>query len=350
MSFVASSPNKIHLAGEHSVVYGGWALMAPVEVNGKRNRVTLDVSDSPAGQETFSFKGDLGSATMRADGSMAGDALYYAVFEAVKTVFSRNEFKLAGSSKRFDAVLEFGGAPKGTGNSASLPAALAAALYAHFGVKPSKTDLFDAAYATDNVYHGGKSSGGDPRAVVSDKPLEFRKVFASSGVSFEYMEADLSLPKGAALLLVDSFKSGEKSTTAGLIAEFAKKSGAKKPPGELSHDVREKITAPFDEIVEKIVAECKPSGSAEKLGKLFDENHVLLAESGVSSEGIEAVLKVAKNEGAFGGKLIGAGGNAGAVIVLVPQDKSPKIAFGLASAGFKSYEVSFAKRGAGIDA
>ena len=41
MAITASAPNKVHLAGEHSVVYGGLALMAPVEVNGKRNRITL---------------------------------------------------------------------------------------------------------------------------------------------------------------------------------------------------------------------------------------------------------------------------------------------------------------------
>ena len=55
----ASAPNKLHLAGEHSVVYGGKALMAPVEVGGRRMRVTLE-----EGLEGFEFSGDLGTARL----------------------------------------------------------------------------------------------------------------------------------------------------------------------------------------------------------------------------------------------------------------------------------------------
>lgn len=350
MKITASAPNKVHLAGEHSVVYGGWALMSPVEVNGNRNKINLVVAAAAAGMEEFVFSGDLGTTKMAADGALSGDERYNAMFEAVKVVFAKQGFKLAGSGKSFKATMAYSGAPKGTGNSASIPAALAAALYSYFGAKPSKTDLFDAAYAVDNIYHGGKSSGGDPRAVVSDNPLLFRKVFGAGGkVTFEYADAKLSLPSGSALLLIDSYRSGEKGNTGALVALFAKNHGITKPPVEMTSAEREKVTKPFDEVVKKIASECQAKGDAAKLGGLLEANHELLRKGGVVTPDLDECLKIARQNGSYGGKGIGALGNGGAAIALCPAVKVKQIEAALKKEGFAAYEISFASRGAGVD-
>lgn len=342
----ASAPSKIHVAGEHSVVYGGLALMTPVQISGKRNRIVLEVDE---GSESVVFTGDLGTATMLAGGTLQGTEVYFGMFESIKKVFEANNFSLAGSGKKFSVTLYYSGAPKGTGNSASIPAALAAALYEYFGKAPSKEELFQAAYATDNVYHAGKSSGGDPRAVVSDKPLLFKKVFSEGKVTFDYKDAVLELPAGTSLLLVDSYRSGEKGNTGALVQSFAKNKGISKPPLEMSEEERKAVTAPFDAVVQKIVEECKPSGNAEKLALLLEENHALLREAGVSSEDIEECLKIAKENGALGGKLIGAGGNGGAVIILCKNEKVSSVKNALEQNKFTVYPFNFASRGASVD-
>ena len=346
MRISASAPSKIHIAGEHSVVYGGLALMAPVEILGKRNRIVLEVSD---GSGQFVFTGDLGTATMLPGGTMQGAEIYYGMFESVKKVFEKTSFSLSGSGKKFSATLYYSDAPKGTGNSASIPAALSAALYEYFGKTPSKEELFAAAYATDNVYHAGKSSGGDPRAVVSDKPLLFKKVFSEGKITFDYKDAVLELPAGTALLLVDSYRSGEKGNTGVLVQTFAKNKTISKPPLEMSDEERKTITAPFDDVVKKIVEQCKPSGSAEKLASLLEENHSLLRDAGVSSEDIEECLSVAKGAGALGGKLIGAGGNGGAVIILCKNEKIASVKNALEQNKFTVYPFNFASKGASVD-
>ncbi|MEK6923714.1 MAG: hypothetical protein AABW54_00565 [Candidatus Micrarchaeota archaeon] len=349
MAITASAPNKVHLAGEHSVVYGGLALMAPVEVNGKRNRITLAEEGAPIGCEKLVFKGDLGTAILLADGSRTGDEKYFPMFEAALKVFEAVGFKLSHSGKRLTATLEYSGAPKGTGNSASIPAALAAALYAYFGKKPSKAELFAAAFVVDNAYHGGKSSGGDPQAVVSDCPQLFKRIFHNGNATPKYEDAPIALPKGTALLLIDSYRSGEKANTGALIAEFAKRRGITKTPVELSDAERAKIIAPFDVIVKKILVECQLDGDAKKLGALFDENHSLLRDSGVSAPDMAACITIAKQSGCLGAKGIGACGNGGAVIALCHSDKLAAVESALSAKGFKAFKINFATRGAGVD-
>ena len=75
----------------------------------------------------------------------------------------------------------------------------------------------------------------------------------------------------------------------------------------------------------------------------------MLKAGGVSSPDIERVLSVAKANGALGGKLVGAGGNGGAVIVLARQSELVKITRTLEAEKFTVYAVVFARKGASLD-
>lgn len=336
MRIVASAPNKVHLCGEHSVVYGGWAILAPVEVEGKRNMVALDVQD---GDASLVFSGNLGTATLNADGSMTGDEVYFFVLETAKFIFQKT-----GLKKKVFAVLDYGGSPKGTGNSASIPAALAMALYAAAGVHPSKTDLYDAAFVADNVVHGMKSSGGDVQGVVSSCPQKFRKIFNADGsIATEYVDEAGLLPAGTCLVLVDSFRGGEKGNTGALVAQFAVAHGISKKPLEMSDVERKAVYGAFDSIVGRMEQELNASGDAVVLGKLFDENHVLLQS--VTVPDIDEAIALGKKNGALGGKLIGAGGVGGAVLLLCWDVGEQKIVSELQAAGFKAWKISFATEG-----
>ena len=344
---IASAPNKIIIAGEHSVVYGGRAVAAPVEVNDKRNVVTARIS---SGKPGVTFGGDLGIASLETDGRKSGAEAYFPVLEGIAKALESCGMSPASLPGKLSCSLEWSGSPKGTGNSASIPAATALSVCGLFGKKLSKNELFDLAYEVDNAYHAGKSSGLDPQTVCSDLPQEFKKIFSPGGaVTFEYKDVPLSFPSDTSLLLVDSYRSGEKSSTGAMVELFASNKGIAKKPADLTEAERRAITSPFDSVVEKIEAECFGAGDPERLGKLLDENHAMLKAGGVSSPDIERVLSVAKANGALGGKLVGAGGNGGAVIVLARQSELVKITRTLEAEKFTVYAVVFARKGASLD-
>ncbi|MDP2717783.1 MAG: hypothetical protein Q8P02_03505 [Candidatus Micrarchaeota archaeon] len=333
----ASAPNKLHLCGEHSVVYGGFALVAPIEAGGRRNTVLLEPHDGP-----FRFEGDQGAAWVE-NRKPLGDAAYFPMVQTALFVCD----KMGQGVPSLKAVSTWSNSPKGTGNSASMPVALALALYRYFGKSPSRRDLYDAGFVADNAYHGGKSSGGDVTAVLSNKVQKFRRVFEGGQVRPESSELDLHLPSGTALVLVSSNRGGETGSTAVLIEQFAKAHGVSNKPADMTDGERRAVCAPFDAVVEKIQAECHANGDAGALGRAFDENHALLKS--VSTAEIDEAISTAKTAGALGGKLIGAGGPGGSLIVLAQAANVSAIAAALKEKNFQSWPVGLANRGPALD-
>ncbi len=345
---VASAPNKIHVAGEHSIVYGGRALMAPVEVNGRRNFVAVQKF---SGYPRLYFQGDpLGSATLKPDGTRQGNEVWFPLLEEAQHVFKKSSFKLA---KPVLARREFSGAPKGTGNSASISAAFALALFEYCGKTPSREQLFDAAFIGDDAWHGGRSSGGDVAAVLSDCALELHKEFdasAPNGFRMVYENACLALPEGCVLSLVSSMDASRKcANTAELTAVWRNSHGIRCGASELSAGERKRVTREYDEVVEEIKKELHAKGDAKRLGELLSKNHSLLARDGVSTPQIESIRAISKTNGALGAKLIGAGGTGGAVIILSKENVQTQILRAVRKVGYESFELKFAEKGACLE-
>lgn len=81
----------------------------------------------------------------------------------------------------------------------------------------------------------------------------------------------------------------------------------------------ERVRGIFDTIGALVdsAVESASVGDAEKLGRLFDDNHRLLAELGLSTPGLEGACAAARDAGALGAKLTGAGGG-GCMVALAP--------------------------------
>ena len=345
MKICASTPNKVIIAGEHGVVYGSWAVAAPIEVDGKRNRVTLTLND---GEPKVVFKGDLGESELNANGEVTGHEVYHPILAGIMRLLNKFGKKIEDFGKTAEFKLEYCGAPKGTGNSSSIPACVTLCITDFFHEELSNEELFEEAFFVDNIYHGGKASGIDPKTVTSSTPQELKKVFLEGGIAkFEYHDTAFILPEKTVLVLVDSYKSGTKNTTAEMIEAFAKANNILKKPFELTAEERRQITKPFDEVVGKIEEQLKPEGDAGWLGKLMDKNNELLKS--VSCEDIEKTLQIGRENGALGGKITGGGGVGGAVLMLCWEKDYSKISKALKENGFENWKVEIAKKGPQIE-
>lgn len=319
-----SAPTKLILFGEHYVVYGAEAIAIPVDI---RNSVSISTVGGEPKLEIETSKTEKNSSPE---------------YEFLQTLFQfiieNNNFEL---KETLHAQIGFGGAPKGMGNSASISAALALALFEYFGKKPTREELFEAVQVAEQIAHSGKSSGIDGHTVIDGKPISYRR-FEKPAVRC----AKIALPKGTSLLVVDTSK-GKTSTTAEMVSKFAKNKKITKKPSELSSKEQEEICREYDELLKKIKKELREDGSSEKLGKLMSENHQLLANAGVSDEGIEIAIQTCLEAGAYGAKLTGAGGEGGAVIALILSGKEKEVKKKIGEAGFKALTAKLADRGVG---
>ncbi len=334
-------PNKLLISGEHSAVYGGWTLIAPIIINDSLSEVNLHVSTCNSGKEQVVILIYKEKAVMKNDGSIICNNSTKPLFDIISTIFKNNKFSIKKSKKEFIFTIKLNGAPKGTGNSATLSAALTSVLSEYFGNKLTTEKLFQLASIGENGYHGGKASGTDLHAVLAKSPQLFRKVFSKNKVSYQFASQALEKPKDTSLLIVDSYLSGQKTTTSNQIAIFAKSANITKNPDELTESERKSITSVFDKLVMEITGDFYFFGNSKRLGKLFLENQELLSKYQVSSPDIDKVIKISIENGAYGAKLIGAGGVGGAVLVLCPADRTNQIQQSLTSWGFKTYPIDF---------
>ncbi|MCB9644502.1 MAG: hypothetical protein H6728_15625 [Myxococcales bacterium] len=73
----------------------------------------------------------------------------------------------------------------------------------------------------------------------------------------------------------------------------------------------------------------------KRLGEALNHNHALLHEVGVSSEHLERLVRCARQQGAWGAKLTGAG-MGGGMFALAPLEDLPALAQALQQEGARS--------------
>ena len=345
-----SAPVKAILSGEHGVVHGTPGIAITFE---PANKVSLFEESGAPG---FVLESDRGSAVLDASGEIIGGQgkQHFAPF-AVMVKKMIVELKLVPKT-RLVAVIESAKAPKGMGNSASIAAALASALLHYFGrppskaVKPEQDELWMLVQSAEEVAHGGRPSGIDAMAVCYGPAKLLRVVEGGKPVWKFEGKAGASAPAGTKFIVVDTFSQGERAKTGDMVKLFAQNNGLLDSTGavkalvELGANDKRKLSV-FVKVFEEIVGELHEKGDARKLGAALKKNHLLLSAAGVSTKQIDEVVEIAENNGAFGAKLTGAGGNGGAVIILAPQDDS-KVVAALQAKGYAIFGATPVARGA----
>jgi len=350
MDIISSAPNKIILTGEHSVVHGSYALAVPISL---RNKIHLTVADA-AGEEPYFYLEALNgwNTKIYAGGRIEGTATrqLYGFSSLMQKIFKQNETSLFRQDKIFNAKTISSNSPKGTGNSASIAAALSMAIHAYFNQKPEQKELFEETHFAEKAVYS-TDSGIDSKTVTSNKAQKLRKVFMPDGTSkFEFEEVMLGLPASTSLLVIDTLFPGQKTMQNSALVQQFSQTYFGKSPIELSFEEKNKIADMFNPIVKDIEHELSPSGDPVKLGKLFTKNHELLKKGGVVPKEMDEIINLCMRNGSYGAKGTGACGTGGIIIVLVDKDKVEKVRTAIHAFGLRNvFEVQIADVGPVIE-
>jgi len=303
MMTVAYACGKVILFGEHAVVYGQPAIAVPVT----QVRVTATVEAASSGEGVTIVARDLGLVHRLGDSIQDDEA-----HPLELTV--RNTFERIGLSEGRDLLIEVSSTipvARGMGSGAAVATAIVRALSAHFGAGLTASDVSELVYKTEILHHG-TPSGIDNSVIAFEKPIYFLK---------EEGPQTFEVGRPFSLVIADT--------------------GASSSTREVVGDVRDSWTAErerYDTLfadVGSVAMAAKASiarGDMAEAGRLMNVNQALLEEIGVSSAEISALVGAARQAGALGAKLSGAG-KGGNVIALVMPAARQRVTAALQSAG-----------------
>jgi len=303
MMTVAYACGKVILFGEHAVVYGQPAIAVPVT----QVRVTATVEDASSGEGVTIVARDLDVVRRLGDSTQDDEA-----HPLELTV--RNTFERIGLSEGRDLLIEVSSTipiARGMGSGAAVATAIVRALSAHFGAGLTASDVSELVYKTEILHHG-TPSGIDNSVIAFEKPVYFVK--GEGPKTF-------GVGRSFSLVIADT---GASSSTREVVRDVR----------DSWTDERERYDTLFADVGSVAIA-ARASiahGDTAEAGRLMNVNQALLEEIGVSSAEIRTLVGAARQAGALGAKLSGAG-RGGNVIALVTPAARQRVTAALQSAG-----------------
>ena len=323
MPLTVSAPGKLMLLGEHAVVYGRPCLVTAVS---QRMFATLTILDKPLLELEAPEVGIAGYAKPLArlgEGEMPRGAAFA---EVAARNFLRWHPLHRRHGVRIETRSEFS-SQFGFGSSSASAVCVAAGLDALLHLSLPKREIFDVACKTVMDVQK-KGSGFDAAAAVYGGTLHF----SAGGVLLE----PLATPE---LPLVVGY-TGIKADTVSVI-EGVKAKAAEEPA--LVEGVYRDIGALIPQAKKALL-----SAEWKELGRLMNQNQSLLETLGVSAEKLDAMIAAAREAGAYGAKLSGAG-KGDCMTALAPPQRRKAVEEAIASVGGQVLDVATGAEGVHIE-
>jgi mevalonate kinase len=298
----ASAPGKVILFGEHAVVYGRPAIAVPVlDVQAQ-----VSLEPAAAGQGVRMIAADLDRdfdpAEVDPDDPLA--------LMVRLTLAHLEQTEVPDATLTITSTIPLG---RGLGSGAAVSTAIGRALAAFFERIIPPPEMSALVYEVEKLHHG-TPSGIDNTVVVFAQPVYFIK-----GRPIKRIQVGQPFT----LIVGDT---GRVAPTHTVVGDVRRRWQAD----------RERYEGYFDEIgaivqqARVVIEEGLPG--PEAIGKLMNDNQELLKTIGVSSPELDRLVAAARQAGAMGAKLSGAGWG-GNMIALARSDNGSDIARALWEAG-----------------
>jgi mevalonate kinase len=284
---LAFAPGKVILFGEHAVVYGRPAIAVPVTEVQAQAYVEL----GEPGRGMVVAAPDLGQRLIVREAPQ----------DHPLASIARLSLEAMGRDPDPDLLITITSTipiARGMGSGAAVSTAILRGLAQHYGHWLSSQAISDLVYQVEVIYHG-TPSGIDNTVVAFEKPVYFVK-----GVTREVFWV------GRPFLLAVA-DTGIESATRDVVGDLRRRYEADPAHyeplfdrvGEVAHAARSAIE----------------DSTVQELGRLMDENHLLLCKLGVSCPELDRLVAAAREGGALGAKLSGAGWG-GNMIALITEE------------------------------
>lgn len=299
VAVTARGVGKVILGGEHAVVYGMPAIALPVP------ELFTEISLKHAGSTGIHIFLDHypGPLVLGQSEDPAPAFLSKAVGVALEALEAD---EMPAVSLHIHSSIPIA---SGFGSSGAVSVAVIQAFFRYFGRNLPPEELRLLAHEAEKAAHG-QPSGVDTAVIAYETPIWFQR---------DTPVETLALSGALSFLVAES---GVRSSTREVVG-YVKKQWQRDPA---HYD-------PLFEAIAETVSRMRASlDDPEALGRLMNLNHRQLVTMGVSSPETERLVSAARDAGAWGAKLTGAGWG-GNVLVLVPPEKEQQIAAALLTAG-----------------
>lgn len=280
--------SKLILVGEHAVVHGQPAISIPFPLIGVKS--TIAPIEKGIYLESSFYEGPMESAPKVLTG----------IVNTIKQTLETLHMEDANILIRVHSSIPPG---KGLGSSASVAIAIIKSLFAYADQSCSNEQILQLANISETYAHGAPS-GIDSLTITAPSPIWYRK----------QQPIDYIIPHGDFHFVVaDTGLNADTKTAVDTVTHMIKTMPKK------AHNAIERL----GDITYQVRGALEKS-SKQMLGFLLNEAQKELETIGVSSESLNRLINFARQEGALGAKLTGAG-HGGCMIALAKNETHARL-------------------------